>query len=85
MGLFEEPELTINASELMHKAGRIVAEWGGKTARRENIENALSLMARGELHIGRWITNQLPEMKAEEAMMMLIEKRGNAIGVEIVH
>jgi len=85
MGLFEEPELTINASELMRKAGRVVAEWGVKTARRENIEDALSLMARGELHIGRWITHQLPEMRAEEAMMMLIEKRGNAIGVEIVH
>ena len=28
MGLFENPKLTINASDLMHRAGKIVAEWG---------------------------------------------------------
>jgi threonine dehydrogenase-like Zn-dependent dehydrogenase len=85
MGLYENPELTINASELMRKAGRIVAEWGVRITRRKNIEDALRLMSEGKLNVSKWITHQLPESQAEEGMKMLIEKREGAIGVEIVH
>lgn len=85
MGLYERPELTLNASELMRRAGRIVAEWGVRSGRRENIEDALEMMRRGRFHILKWITHRLPEEEADEAMMMLIEKRDRAIGVEIIH
>ena len=43
------------------------------------------MMRHRKLYILKWIAHKLPEDKADEAMMMLIEKRGNAIGVEIVH
>ena len=85
MGLYENPELTIDTSVLMRKAGRIVAEWGVRTTRRKNIEDALRLMGEGKLNVSKWITHQLPESQSEEGMMMLIEKREGAIGVEIVH
>jgi L-iditol 2-dehydrogenase len=85
MGLYERPELTFNASDLMRKAGRIVAEWGVRTGSRKNIEDALEMMRQGRFNISKWITHRLPEDRADEAMMMLIEKRDNAIGVEIVH
>jgi (R,R)-butanediol dehydrogenase/meso-butanediol dehydrogenase/diacetyl reductase len=85
MGLYENPELKIDASKLMKKAGRIVAEWGVRSTRRKNIEDALRLMGEGKLNISKWITHQLPESQAEEGMMMLIEKREGAIGIEIVH
>ena len=85
MGLYENPELTIDASVLMRKAGRIVAEWGVRSTRRKNIMDALRLMGEGKLNVSKWITHQLPESRAEEGMMMLIEKREGAIGVEIVH
>ena len=85
MGLYENPELIIDTSVLMRKAGRIVAEWGVRSTRRENIEDALRLMGEGRLNVSRWITHQLPESRAEEAMSMLIEKREGAIGVEIIH
>jgi threonine dehydrogenase-like Zn-dependent dehydrogenase len=85
MGLYENPELVIDASKLMRKAGRIVAEWGVRSTRRENIEDALRLMGEGRLNVSRWITHQLSESRAEEGMSMLIEKREGAIGVEIVH
>jgi threonine dehydrogenase-like Zn-dependent dehydrogenase len=85
MGLYENPKLTIDASELMRKAGRIVAEWGIRTMSRENIEDALRLMSEGKINVSKWITHQLPECQAEEGMMMLIEKREKAIGVEIIH
>jgi threonine dehydrogenase-like Zn-dependent dehydrogenase len=85
MGLYENPKLTIDASVLMRKAGKIVAEWGVRSTRRENIEDALRLMGAGRLNVSRWITHQLSESQAEEGMSMLIEKREGAIGVEIVH
>jgi threonine dehydrogenase-like Zn-dependent dehydrogenase len=43
------------------------------------------MMSQGKLHILKWITHKIPEERADEAMRMLIEKRDNAIGVEIVH
>ena len=85
MGLYENPELKIDASKLMRKAGRIVAEWGVRSTRRKNIEDALRLMGEGKLNVSKWITHRLPESQAEEGMMMLIEKREGAIGVELVH
>jgi threonine dehydrogenase-like Zn-dependent dehydrogenase len=85
MGLYENPFLTINTSLLMRKAGKIIGEWGIRTTRRKNIIDTLSLMAKGKLNIERWITHQIPEAKAEDAMRMLIEKKDNAIGVEIIH
>jgi len=42
-------------------------------------------MGQGRFNIMKWITHQMPESRAEEAMTMLIEKRDKAIGVEIVH
>jgi len=85
MGLYERPDLTFNASDLMRKAGKIVAEWGIATNRRKNIEDALMLMGQGRLHVLKWITHKLPERRADEAMRMLIEKKDGAIGVEIIH
>lgn len=85
MGLYEHPEFSLNMSELMHKAGKIVTEWGIRTERRINIETALSLMQHKKLNILRWITHKLPENEIDEAMMKLIEKRDNAIGIEIIH
>ena len=85
MGLFEHPELTFNVSDLMHKAGKLVAEWGVRTDWRKNVEDALAMIRQHKLHILKWITHKLPENRANEAMMMLIEKRDNAIGVEIIH
>lgn len=84
MGLYEHPDLTINVSDIMHKAGRIMAEWGiGDESK--DIEDVLSMMSQGKLDILKWITHKFPENKADEAMMMLIEKKDNAIGVEITH
>ena len=85
MGLYEAPLLTINTSLLMRKAGKIIGEWGIRATRRKNITDALSLMAERKLNIERWITHQIPETEAEDAMRMLIEKKDNAIGVEIIH
>ena len=85
MGLYENPELTFNVSNLMRKAGRIVAEWGIRSSRGTNIEDALEMMRQGRFNILKWITHKLPEDRADEAMMMLIEKRDGAIGVEIIH
>lgn len=85
MGLYEEPELTFNVSELMHRAGKIVGEWGIAADGRKNIEDALAMMRDRKVHILSWITHKLPEDRADEAMMMLIEKKEKAIGVEIVH
>ena len=84
MGLFENPEFTFNVSNMMHKAGKIVAEWGVGDGSK-NIEDALTMMSQNKVHILKWITHKFPEDRADEAMMMLIEKRDNAIGVEIVH
>jgi threonine dehydrogenase-like Zn-dependent dehydrogenase len=83
MGLFENPDLTFNVSALMRKAGRIMAEWGISDGS-ENIEDALAMMSQGKLHPLKWITHKLPEERADEAMEMLIEKRDDAIGVEII-
>jgi L-iditol 2-dehydrogenase len=85
MGLYEEPDLTVNLSELMHKAGKIVAEWGIREGRSRNVLDALHLMAERRVNIMKWITHRMPEEKAVEAMMMLINKEEGAIGVEIVH
>ena len=85
MGLFESPELSFNVSDLMRKAGKIVAEWGVRSGRRKNIEDALSMMRHGKFNILKWITHKIPEDKADYAMMMLIEKQDRAIGVEIIH
>ena len=85
MGLYEHPELLLNMSELMYKAGKIVTEWGIRAERRKNIEYALNLMQRKKFNILKWITHRLPENEIDEAMMKLIEKKDNAIGIEIVH
>ncbi|MCW4048866.1 MAG: zinc-binding dehydrogenase [Candidatus Bathyarchaeota archaeon] len=84
MGLYEEPSLTVNLSELMYKAGKIVAEWGIREGRTQNIHDALHMLAEEKLSIMKWITHRLPEDKAVEAMEMLINKTEQAIGVEIV-
>jgi threonine dehydrogenase-like Zn-dependent dehydrogenase len=83
MGLFEDPKLTINVSDLMHKAGRIVAEWG--ISIRKDVDEAITMISQGKVHVSKWITHKLPEDMSDEAMMMLIKKEENAIGVEIVH
>lgn len=85
MGLYEEPDLTVNLSELMHKAGKIVAEWGIREGRSRNVHDALHMMAEKRVNIMKWITHRMPEEKAVEAMEMLINKEEGAIGVEIVH
>jgi len=85
MGLYEEPDLTVNLSELMYKAGKIVAEWGIREGRSRNVHDALHMMAEKRVNIMKWITHRMPEMKAVEAMEMLINKDEGAIGVEIVH
>jgi L-iditol 2-dehydrogenase len=85
MGLYEEPDLTVNLSELMYKAGKIVAEWGIREGRSRNVHDALHMMAKKRVNIMKWITHRMPEMKAVEAMEMLINKDEGAIGVEIVH
>jgi threonine dehydrogenase-like Zn-dependent dehydrogenase len=86
MGLYEAPNnnLTFNVSDLMHKAGAISAEWG-RGGGRGIIQASLNMMSQGKLHILKWVTHKIPEERADEAMRMLIEKRDNAIGVEIVH
>ena len=86
MGLYEAPHdnLTFNISDLMHKAGAISAEWG-RGSNPEIIQASLNMMSEGKLNILKWITHKMPENRADEAMLMLIEKRENAIGVEIVH
>lgn len=86
MGLYEAPHnaLTFNISNLMRKAGAISAEWG-RGSSRGLIQASLNMMSQGQLHILKWITHKLPEARADEAMRLLIEKRDNAIGVEIVH
>lgn len=85
MGLYEMPELTINVSKLMYKAGRIVAEWGIGLNGRQYIQEVLNLIKHKRLNVTKWITHQLPEQKVDEALMMLINKADNAIGVEIIH
>lgn len=85
MGLYETPDMTFNVSNLMYKAGRIVAEWGIATNGRQYIQEVLNLLKRKRLNVTKWITHQLPEEKADEAVMMLINKTDNAIGVEIIH
>lgn len=85
MGLYEKPALTLNLSEYMYKAGKIVAEWGIREGRTQNVVDALSFMADKKVNIMKWITHQLPEAMAVEAMEMLIRKEEKAIGVEIVH
>ena len=85
MGLYEDPVLSINLSEYMYKAGKIVAEWGIREDRPRSVVEALNLMADKKVNIMKWITHQLPEAKAAEAMEMLIRKDEKAIGVEIVH
>lgn len=84
MGLYEEPDLIVNLSDLMRKAGRIVAEWGVREGRSSNVHDALHMMAEKRVNIMKWITHRMPEEKAVEAMEMLINKDEGAIGVEIV-
>jgi threonine dehydrogenase-like Zn-dependent dehydrogenase len=85
MGLYETPHLTFNVSKLMYKAGRIVAEWGIAANGRQHIQEALDLIRHKRLNVTKWISHQLPEQKADEALLMLINKANNAIGVEIIH
>jgi len=83
MGLFEDPKLKISVTDLMHRAGRIVAEWG--ISIRKDVNEAIAMISQRKVHISKWITHKFPEDMANEAMMMLIEKKENAIGVEIIH
>jgi L-iditol 2-dehydrogenase len=85
MGLYEKPGLNLNLSEFMYKAGKIVAEWGIREGRNQNVEDAIHLMAEEKMNIMEWITHKMPEEKAVEAMEMLINKDDKAIGVEIIH
>jgi threonine dehydrogenase-like Zn-dependent dehydrogenase len=85
MGLYESPDMTFNVSKLMYKAGRIVAEWGIATNGRQHIQEALNLIKNKRLNVAKWITHQLSEDQANEAVRMLINKTDNAIGVEITH
>ena len=85
MGLYENPSLNVNLSELMYKAGKIVAEWGIREGRAHHVTESLNLMAEKKVNVMEWITHKLPEEKAVDAMMMLINKDERAIGVEIVH
>ena len=84
MGLYEEPNLTMNLSDYMYKAGKIVAEWGIRQGRTQTVIEAIDLMAEKKVDVMSWITHKLPESRAVEAMEMLINKEGKAIGVEIV-
>ncbi|MBN2334937.1 alcohol dehydrogenase catalytic domain-containing protein, partial [Candidatus Bathyarchaeota archaeon] len=43
MGLYEDPALTVDLSDLMHRAGRIIAEWGIWEGRSGNVRDALHL------------------------------------------
>lgn len=83
MGLYENSKLTINVSDLMHRAGKIVSEWGFSI--RKDVNEAITMISQHKVHISKWITHKFPENMANEAMMMLIEKKENAIGVEIIH
>jgi len=83
MGLFEQPNLTLDVSALMYKAGRIFAEWGLSEGPK-SIEDSLSMLSRGKVRPSEWITHRFPEDRADEAMNLLVAKRDNAIGVEIV-
>lgn len=85
MGLYEEPGLTVNLTELMRRAGRIVAEWGVREGRSRNVLDALHMMEEKRVNIMKWITHRMPEERSAEAMLMLINKEEGAIGVEIVH
>ena len=85
MGLYEEPSLNLNLSEFMFRAGKIVAAWGIRDRRNENVRDAIHLMAEEKMNIMEWITHKMPEDKAVEAMEMLINKDDSAIGVEIIH
>lgn len=85
MGLYENPNIQFNISELMFKAGKIVTEWGIREGRNKNIKDALQMMADKKINILKWITHKLPEKKAKEALSMLIKKEDKAIGIEIVH
>jgi threonine dehydrogenase-like Zn-dependent dehydrogenase len=67
----------------MYKAGKILAEWGLSEGPK-SIEDSLSMLSRGKVRPSEWITHRLPEDRADEAMNLLIAKRDNAIGVEIV-
>jgi L-iditol 2-dehydrogenase len=84
MGLYEEPNITVNLSDFMYKAGKIVAEWGIREGRNQTVIEAIDLMAEKKVDVMRWITHKLPESRAVEAMEMLIKKDKKAIGVEIV-
>ena len=83
MGLFEKTKLTMDVSDLMHRAGRIVAEWG--ISMKPDIDAAVSMIGQHKVNVLKWITHKLREDQIDEAMMMLIEKKEKAIGVEIVH
>jgi L-iditol 2-dehydrogenase len=85
MGLYEDPNIQFNISELMFKAGKIITEWGIRVGRNSNIKDALQIMADKKINILKWITHKLPEEKTKEALNMLINKEDKAIGVEIVH
>jgi threonine dehydrogenase-like Zn-dependent dehydrogenase len=85
MGLYEDPILKVNLSELMYKAGKIVAEWGIREDRNHHVVESLNLLARKKVNVMKWITHTFPKEKSEEAMMILINKDKKAIGVEIVH
>lgn len=84
MGLYEDPNIQFNISELMFKAGKIITEWGIRVGRNSNIKDALQIMADKKINILKWITHKLPEAKTKEALNMLINKEDKAIGVEIV-
>jgi threonine dehydrogenase-like Zn-dependent dehydrogenase len=85
MGLYESPVLTIDLSEYMYKAGKIVTEWGIREGRNSHVVESINLMAEKKVNVMKWITHKVPEAKAAEAMEMLINKDEKAIGVEIVH
>ena len=69
----------------MYRADRIVAEWDVAMNGRQHVREALELLRQHRLNVRQRITHQLPEQKADDALMMLINKADNAIGVEIIH
>jgi threonine dehydrogenase-like Zn-dependent dehydrogenase len=50
-----------------------------------DIDAAVSMISQHKVNVSKWITHKLTEDRIDKAMMMLIEKKEKAIGVEIVH
>jgi len=57
MGLYENPKLTINVSDLMHRAGKIVSEWG--VSIRDDVNEAIMMISQQSACI-KVVNSQVP-------------------------